>query len=86
MHGAEPIRRIAAAVYPGVPVVTMQETFGTDSGRLIAAGIPTWGVSGLFRGADAGNIHGLNEHIAVQSVMEGREFLYRLVKVYADAP
>lgn len=82
----EPIKRVAAEVYPGVPVVTMQETFGTDSGRLIAAGIPTWGVSGLFRGADAGNIHGLNEHIGVRSVMEGREFLYKLIKAYAEAP
>lgn len=82
----EPIRSVAAEIYPGVPVVTMQETFGTDSGRLIAVGIPMWGVSGLFRGFDAGNIHGLNEHIGVQSVMEGREFLYRLIKAYAAAP
>ena len=80
----EPIRAVAAKVYPGVPVTPMQETFGTDSGRLIAVGIPTYGVSGLFRGDDAGNIHGLNEHISVQSVMEGREFLYRLVKAYAE--
>ena len=82
----DPLRKVAAQVYPGLPVVTMQETFGTDSGRLIAVGIPTWGVSGLFRGSDAGNIHGLNEHIGVQSVMEGREFLYRLIVAYANAP
>jgi len=29
------------------------------------------------------NAHGLNERIRVQSLMEGREFLYRLVKTYA---
>jgi acetylornithine deacetylase/succinyl-diaminopimelate desuccinylase-like protein len=79
----DPIRAVAAQVYPGLPVLPMQETFGTDSGRLIAVGIPTYGVSGLFRGADQGNIHGLNEHIGVQSVMEGRDFLYRLVRAYA---
>jgi acetylornithine deacetylase/succinyl-diaminopimelate desuccinylase-like protein len=82
----EPIRKAAAAVYPGLPVLPMQETFGTDSGRLIAVGIPTYGVSGLFRGPDQGNIHGLNEHIGVRSVMEGRDFLYRLVKAYAEQP
>jgi acetylornithine deacetylase/succinyl-diaminopimelate desuccinylase-like protein len=79
-----PIHKVAAQVYPGLPVVAMQETFGTDSGRLIAVGIPSYGVSGLFRQQDSGVIHGLNEHIGVQSVMEGREFLYRLVKAYAE--
>ena len=79
-----PIEAAAAKVFPGVPVTPMQETFGTDSGRLIAVGIPTFGFSGLFRGDDAGNIHGLNEHLAVASVMDGRELLYRLIKAYAE--
>ena len=38
----------------------------------------------IFMGPDLGYIHGLNEYINVQSLMEGREFLYRLVKVYAE--
>jgi len=80
----DPIRAVAAKLFPGVPVTPMQETFGTDSSRLIAVGIPTIGFSALFRGDDAGNIHGLNEHISVQSVMEGREFLYLLIKAYAE--
>lgn len=79
-----PIVKVAAQVYPGLPVVAMQETFGTDSSRLIAVGIPSYGVSGLFREQDSGVIHGRNEHIGVQSVMEGREFLYRLIKAYAE--
>ena len=79
-----PIEKVAAKLFPGVPVTPVQETFGTDSGRLIAVGIPTVGFSGLFRGDDAGNIHGLNEHISVQSVMEGRDFLYQLIKAYAE--
>jgi acetylornithine deacetylase/succinyl-diaminopimelate desuccinylase-like protein len=80
----DPIRKVAAKMFPGVPVTPMQETFGTDSSRLIAVGIPTYGFSALFRGDDAGNIHGLNEHISVESVMEGREFMYRLIKAYAE--
>ena len=80
----DPIRKVAAQVYPGLPVIPMQETFGTDSGYLIAVGIPTYGVSGLFRPMDSGNIHGQNEHIGVQSVSEGRTFLYRLIKAYAE--
>jgi acetylornithine deacetylase/succinyl-diaminopimelate desuccinylase-like protein len=80
----EPVRKAAAEVFPGVPVVAMQETFGTDSAKLIVAGIPTYGISGMFRGFDSGNIHGLNEHISVRSVMDGRAFLHRLVKSFAE--
>ena len=50
------------------------------------AGIPTYGVSGIFYEPDLGRIHGLNERIGVTSLYEGREFLYRLVKLYADQP
>ena len=84
MAVASALQAVAAKVFPGVPVTPMQETFGTDSSRLIAVGIPTYGFSALFRGDDAGNIHGLNEHISVQSVMQGREFMYRLIKAYAE--
>lgn len=79
-----PIEQVAAQVFPGVPVTAMQETFGTDSSKLIAVGIPTYGFSGLFLGDDAGNIHGLDEHIAVESVMQGRDLMYRLIKAYAE--
>ena len=79
-----PVRLAAGEVFTGIPVVTMQETFGTDGNRLIHAGIPTYGISGLFRGFDGGNMHGLDEHISVRSVMDGRAFLYRLVRIYAD--
>lgn len=79
-----PIEKVAAKVFPGVPVTPMQETFGTDAGRLTAVGVPVYGFSALFRGDDAGNIHGLNEHISVQSVMDGRDFMYRLIKLYAE--
>jgi acetylornithine deacetylase/succinyl-diaminopimelate desuccinylase-like protein len=38
----------------------------------------------MFYDPDLGHIHGLNERIRVQSVMEARVFLYRLVKAYAE--
>jgi acetylornithine deacetylase/succinyl-diaminopimelate desuccinylase-like protein len=33
-----------------------------------------------------GGIHGLNEYVAVKSLLEGRDFMYRLVKIYAQQP
>jgi acetylornithine deacetylase/succinyl-diaminopimelate desuccinylase-like protein len=38
----------------------------------------------VFMGPDLGNIHGLNEYVSAKSLLEGREFLYRLVKIYAE--
>jgi len=79
-----PIEKVSAQMWPGVPVVPILQAGGTDAKPLIAVGIPTYGVSGIFYDPDLGHIHGLNERLGVQSLMEGREFSYRLVKIYAE--
>jgi len=38
----------------------------------------------LFVGPDLGHIHGLNEYVSVKSLLDCRDFLYRLIKIYAD--
>jgi acetylornithine deacetylase/succinyl-diaminopimelate desuccinylase-like protein len=79
-----PAQRITSSIWPGVVVVPHLQPGASDAVTLNAAGIPTFGVSGLFRDPDNNGVHGLNERIRVQSVMEGRRFLYDLVKAYAD--
>ena len=79
-----PIEKVTAQMWPGVAVVPVMEAGATDSSFLNAVGIPSYGISGLFFEPDLGGVHGLNERVRVQSVMESREFLYRLVKIYAD--
>ena len=80
----QPIEIIAHDMWPGVPVVPTLEPGATDSQFLNPAGIPTYGITGIFSDPDEGHIHGLNERVRVISVYEGRTFLYRLVKLYAD--
>lgn len=79
-----PIERLTAEFWPGVPVLPILQAGGTDGEFTNAVGIPTYGVEPVFVGPDLGHIHGLNEYVGVQSLLEAREFLYRLVKVYAD--
>ncbi len=79
----KPIQTVTQQMWPGVPVVPFLQPGATDGTHLTAAGIPTFGVSGIFADPDLGHIHGLNERVRVKSVYEGREFLYRLVKAYA---
>jgi acetylornithine deacetylase/succinyl-diaminopimelate desuccinylase-like protein len=80
----EPIEKVAHELWPGVPVIPALEPGASDAQFLNPAGIPTYGITGIFIDPDGGNIHGLNERVRVQSVYEGRTFLYRLVKLYAD--
>lgn len=74
----EPIERITEQMWPGVPVIPTMSTGATDGLYLRNAGIPVYGVSGLFYGETFA--HGMNERIPVESFYEGQEFLYRLVK------
>jgi acetylornithine deacetylase/succinyl-diaminopimelate desuccinylase-like protein len=77
-----PIERVSTQMWPGVPVVPTLLAGATDGRFTINAGIPTYGVSGMFRDPDGGGVHGLNERIRVRTLYEGHEFLYRLVKLY----
>jgi acetylornithine deacetylase/succinyl-diaminopimelate desuccinylase-like protein len=79
-----PVQTLSAEFYPGVPVLPILQPGATDGVFLTSAGIPTYGIEPIFAGPDLGHIHGLNEYINVKSLLEGRSFLYRLIKVYAD--
>ncbi len=79
-----PVEKLAAQFWPGVPVLPILQPGATDGEFLNAVGIPTYGIDPLFLGPDFGHIHGLNEYVGVRSLMECRDFLYRLVKIYAN--
>ena len=79
-----PARAVAAEVFPGVPFVPVLTAGGTDGAFLNPAGIPTYGLSGIFGDPDGNGAHGLNERIRVKSLLDARRFLYTLVKRYAQ--
>jgi acetylornithine deacetylase/succinyl-diaminopimelate desuccinylase-like protein len=74
-----PIEKITGEMWPGVPVVPTMSTGATDGLYLRNAGIPTYGVSGIFGDVDDARAHGKDERLLVSSFYEGREFLRRLV-------
>jgi acetylornithine deacetylase/succinyl-diaminopimelate desuccinylase-like protein len=78
-----PVETVSAQMWPGVPVVPTMLVATTDGRYTNNAGIPTYGLSGMFRDPDGSGVHGLNERIRVRSLYEGHEFLYRVVKLYA---
>ena len=78
-----PIETLSREMFPGVAVIPIMNSGATDGRFLTPAGIPTYGVSGILDDGVTRNAHGLNERIRVQNLIEGREFLYRLTKMYA---
>ena len=78
-----PAERLSEKYFPGVPVVPSMSTGATDGIFLEAVGIPTYGVPGPWGDPDGNGVHGLNERIRVKSLYDGRDFLYRVVKIYA---
>ena len=78
-----PVESAAAQLWPGVPIVPVMTPGATDGRFLNNAGIPTYGMSGMFAAPGETNAHGLNEKIRVQSLYDGRDFLNAIVRAYA---
>jgi len=74
------IESVTDSLWPGVPVIPMMSTGATDGLYLRIAGIPVYGVSGLFNDIDDVRAHGQNERIRIESYFEGQEFLYQLTQ------
>ena len=78
-----PIEKVTRKLWPGVPVIPQMETGATDGAFLRAAGIPTYGISGVFLDIDDIRAHGRDERIIVQSFYDGVEYIYQLVREFA---
>ncbi|HEY7191190.1 MAG TPA: M20/M25/M40 family metallo-hydrolase [Vicinamibacterales bacterium] len=73
------VTTIVGAMYPGVPVVPTMSTGATDGLYLRNAGIPTFGVDGLFDDIDDVRAHGRDERVGIKQFNEDLEFQYRVI-------
>lgn len=80
------VRAATSAVWPGVETVPMMVMGATDGLYLRAAGIPTYGVQGIFYDPEDIRFHGRDERVKVESFYHAQTFLYDLVKRLATAP
>ena len=78
-------RRITEEMWPGTPVLPVMSTGATDALYLRGAGIPVYGVSGIFGDMDDTRAHGQDERIEAVHFYEGQEFLYRLARALTSA-
>lgn len=72
------IETVTNAKWPGLTVLPTMSTGATDGAKMRNAGIPTYGVSGLFVDRNDMRIHGQDERLLKKSLYDGYDFLYRL--------
>jgi acetylornithine deacetylase/succinyl-diaminopimelate desuccinylase-like protein len=74
------LEKVSAEMWPGVTLVPVMDAGASDGAIARAAGIPTYGVSGLWMDVNDDRSHGRDERILVSSFYEGVDFYYRFVK------
>ena len=73
-------KSLTSQFWPGVVTLPYMVMGGTDGRMLRQAGIPTYGVQGIFFDTSDIRFHGRDERVGVREFYEGQEFLYRLAK------
>jgi acetylornithine deacetylase/succinyl-diaminopimelate desuccinylase-like protein len=68
-----------AEQYAEVPIVNYMAAYGTDGSHARIAGLPTYGVSGLFMREEDMFAHGLNERIPVRSFYASLDYWYQIL-------
>jgi acetylornithine deacetylase/succinyl-diaminopimelate desuccinylase-like protein len=79
------VERATEAVWPSVPILPVMTLGATDSRHFRAAGIPMYGVSGLFLDFADVRAHAPDERIGAAELRDAHAFLYRLVHDLAGA-
>jgi acetylornithine deacetylase/succinyl-diaminopimelate desuccinylase-like protein len=70
------VTSMTAKHWPGLPVIPTMSTGASDGVYLNVAGIPTYGVSGIFGDQDDVRAHGRDERVMVQSFYDAVDFIY----------
>jgi acetylornithine deacetylase/succinyl-diaminopimelate desuccinylase-like protein len=79
-----PLGRVVNEMWPGVPVIPVMDTGASDGVWTRSAGIPTYGVPGVFIDLNDDRSHGRDERLPVAAFYEGVDFYYRLTKALSS--
>lgn len=74
------IKTVASKLWPGLPVFPTMATGASDGVYTMAAGLPTYGVSGVEQERNDHREHGRDERVAVNAFYRGLDFYYQFLK------
>ena len=78
--------KIAGEMWPGTQVIPTMATGASDGIYTNAAGMPTFGISGVAIDTDDVRAHGRDERLRVESYYQGVDFYYRYLKALTSRP
>jgi acetylornithine deacetylase/succinyl-diaminopimelate desuccinylase-like protein len=78
------LEKLTRSLWPDVVVTPIMSTGASDGKFLRIAGIPVYGVSGMFADIDDVRAHGRDERLGVREFYEGVEFMYRFIRTLAS--
>jgi acetylornithine deacetylase/succinyl-diaminopimelate desuccinylase-like protein len=80
------LQKVSSEMWPGIPIVPVMDAGASDGAISRAAGLPTYGLPGLFMDVDDDRSHGRDERVRVACFYDGVDFYYRLVKALCSPP
>lgn len=75
------LETLSRKLYSGIPIVPVMDTGASDGKYLRIAGIPSYGVPGVFEDVDDERAHGRDERIGVKDFYDGVDFYYEFIKL-----
>jgi len=77
------MKKVVESMWPGLAVVPDMDAGASDSKYTRGAGIPTYGITGIFSDIDDNRAHGRDERIRVNDYYGDVEFTYRELKAFS---
>ncbi len=78
------LETLSGKFYGGLPIVPVMDTGASDGKYLRIAGIPAYGVPGVFEDVDDTRAHGKDERIGVKDFYDGVDFYYEFIKSFGE--
>jgi len=78
------LEAIVAKMWPGIPVLPTMATGASDGVYTNAAGMPTYGISGIALETNDVRAHGKDERLPIKSYYRGVDFYYQFIKALSS--
>jgi acetylornithine deacetylase/succinyl-diaminopimelate desuccinylase-like protein len=79
------VEQATHALWPDVIVLPVMDPWSSDGVHFRRAGLPVYGVSGVFYDIDDVRAHGRDERVLAEAFDQGVEFTYRMMKALTGA-
>jgi acetylornithine deacetylase/succinyl-diaminopimelate desuccinylase-like protein len=80
------VEAVTHTLWRDVIVLPVMDPWTSDGSQFRRAGLPVYGVSGVFNDIDEDRAHGRDERVLAEAFYEGVEFNFRLMKALTGAP